>query len=369
MNSYTNFIHIFLLIIIKLDSINRGVFHMGDFYKYEKKIVPEMLELLEKRYNILKVIYYNEPIGRRKLSLKVGTSERIIRSEIEVLKDQNLVNVNLEGITITKEGEEILKELQNHIHGIRGLFHVEEELKEKLRLKKVIVVPGDFSADSGVFKELGKTAANFIKSQIKDGDIIALTGGSTVKEVVNNFPVCKNFKNVLVVPGRGGMGQFIETQSNTIVETLANKLGANYRLLYIPENLGTEAQDAILKEEAVKDTVGKIKKATILIHGIGIAEEMATKRELSHLDVEKIIKSKAVGEVFGLYFDREGNVVFTSRTIGIKFEDIDKAELPIAIACGREKADAVMSIRTNHNEKRILIIDEGLAEEILKKLD
>ena len=42
-----------------------------------------------------------------------------------------------------------------------------------------------------VLKDLGKAAANYVKDIIKDNNIIAITGGSTIKEVVEAFPKVK----------------------------------------------------------------------------------------------------------------------------------------------------------------------------------
>ena len=41
---------------------------MQEILKLQMKIVPELVEVLEKRYNILRTIYYKQPIGRRILA-------------------------------------------------------------------------------------------------------------------------------------------------------------------------------------------------------------------------------------------------------------------------------------------------------------
>lgn len=59
---------------------------------------------------------------------------------------------------------------------------------------------------------------------LKDNSIIALTGGSTLKEVVEAFPRVTNLSQIQVVPARGGMGKKVETQANTLAATLAKKI-------------------------------------------------------------------------------------------------------------------------------------------------
>ena len=86
------------------------------------------------------------------------------------------------------------------------------------------------------------------------------------------------FKNIKVLPGRGGMGKETEIQSNTLVENLANKLEAIYELLHIPDNISDDSFKALIKESHIKDTFENISKSDILIHGIGLAKEMCDKR-------------------------------------------------------------------------------------------
>ena len=66
-----------------------------------KKMVPEIMDLVEKRYLILRTIYYNEPIGRRTIAHKLGLKERSVRYEAN-LYDQGLINIDNMGMYIMK---------------------------------------------------------------------------------------------------------------------------------------------------------------------------------------------------------------------------------------------------------------------------
>ena len=50
-----------------------------------RKILPEIDELLERRYAILRAIGFAQPIGRRSLATQVQMSERMVRNEVEIL--------------------------------------------------------------------------------------------------------------------------------------------------------------------------------------------------------------------------------------------------------------------------------------------
>ena len=338
---------------------------MEEILKLQQKIVPELIELLEKRYNILRTIYYNQPIGRRILANQLDMGERVVRTEINFLKAQNLISINTPGMTVTSEGELIIDRLKNFIHEIKGLSEIEKSIKKTLRLKNVIVVPGDIEEDKTVIKELGRAAANYMKNIIKDNDIIALTGGSTIKEAIDSLPRLSSLQNILVVPARGGMGRNVETQANTLAANLSKKVNGYYKMLHLPDNLSDIALETVLNEKDIKEVVESIKKAHILIYGIGRADEMSIKRGMNEEKVSKLIAKGALGEAFGCYFAKDGEVVYSSSSVLINVDDARKIDIQIAVAGGKSKAEAIVATELN-NSKGILITDEGAARKILE---
>lgn len=340
---------------------------MKNLLKLQQKLMPELLEVLEVRYDILRNIKYNQPIGRRLLATTVDLSERVVRSETNFLKDQNLIEVNTVGMSVTQEGEEVLKGLKMFMREVKGLHDLEVDIKEYLNIKDAIVVPGDVSLDNSLLNEVGKVTASYIKDILKDDIIISLTGGHTVKEVVNNFQRTYKFKNIKVLPGRGGMGKDIEVQSNTLVESFANKLGAAYEVLHVPDNLSHNAFETLLKEEEIKSVFEMIAHSYILIHGIGVAGNMSRKRNLPLEITQEIENCGGVGEAFGHYFDINGNIIYSMPLIGISKENIRNVENVIAVAAGVEKANAIIAVERNKTNS-ILVTDEATAIEILNKL-
>ena len=162
----------------------KGGLEVQEILAVQKKIVPELVDVLEKRYNILRTIYFNQPIGRRVLASELSLGERIVRTEINFLKEQNLIEINTPGMSVTEEGIRVVEQLKDFMHEIKGLNDVEKFIKKSLGVKDVIIVPGDVESNPYVLKELGKAASNYVKDIIKDNSIIAITGGSTVKELV-----------------------------------------------------------------------------------------------------------------------------------------------------------------------------------------
>lgn len=348
--------------------MTKGVFELQEILELQKKIVPELVNTLEKRYNVLRTICHNQPIGRRVLADILSIGERTVRTEIGFLKDQGLIEINTSGMTVTSEGNEIIHKLNDFIHEIKGLSEVEKKIQSFLNLKKVIIVPGDVEENPLVLKDLGKACANYVKDALGDNSIIALTGGSTLKEVVEAFPKITNLSNIQVVPARGGMGKKVETQANTLAATLAKKLNGTYKMLHISENLRLDIIDTLLKEEAVKVVIDTIHKADILIYGIGNAVQMARKRGVPQQEIENLINNGAVGEAFGCYFNKGSKIISETTAIGIKINEARKIKTHIAVAGGKNKVESIMA--TEYNDfNGVLVTDEAAAEGILNALE
>lgn len=328
------------------------------------KILPELPELLHRRYNILKTINFYEPIGRRMLAQETNLGERTIRNEVEQMKNSNFISVKNSGMCLTQEGKSILNELKDLLKDIEGLSEKEEIIQKYLNIKKVIIVPGDCDEDPSVIGEMGRATASYCKTIMYDNISIALTGGNSIKAFVDNFEGYNKYKDILVLPARGGIGKKVEIQSNTLAAELSNKLNGSYKLLYAPDNMSDIALETMLKEKSICETIEKIRETNILVYGIGRADEMAGRRELDTQTIEQLHNLGAVGEAFGIYFNKNGSTVYCTPTIGIQGEDLEKIEHLIAIAGGKDKSEAIIAVERGRR-KSVLVIDQGCANEIM----
>lgn len=332
----------------------------------QKKIVPEVVEKLLERYNILRFIHYNQPIGRRNLSNVMELGERIIRSEINFLKQQDFITIGAEGMNTTQNGEDILQVLRGIIHSFKGLSNLEEEVLKKLRIKRVMIIPGLEKTNQVILKEIGRVAGNYFKSIIKPNMIIGLTGGDTMAMLAEEMaedPI--KSVNITVVPARGGMGREVEKQANTIAAKVANKLKVSYKLLYMPDNISKDIFMSLSEDPSIKEVMEYLQKIDMLVFGIGRADKLARRRELDEKIIGLLKETGAVAEAFGYYFDKQGNIVYEVDTIGVRLAHYKRLKNLVGVAVGEDKAEAIIAI-SKLNNNLVLIIDEGLAKEIIK---
>lgn len=331
----------------------------------QKRIVPDLLDILRHRYDILHYVRLMQPIGRRTLATNLGLTERIMRREVDYLKEQGLLTVATQGISLTEDGRNVLRELHDITGEILGLTQVARELKDKLGVRQVVVVPGDSDETFWVQRDIGRAAVTQLKARLQaDTNIIAVTGGTTMASVAAMMSPDKRERPMHFVPARGGLGETLELQANTVCSRMANRANAEYHLLHIPDEVSQETFERMVEEPSIKNVLGMIKTARIVVHGIGEAMTMAKRRHASPEDLQMIEHHHAVAEAFGYYFDEEGNIVHRVNTVGIQLKQLDAIETVIAVAGGKSKARAIAAY-TKRSPHIILVTDEGAAKEIL----
>ncbi|WP_053360537.1 sugar-binding domain-containing protein [Bacillus sp. FJAT-27251] len=334
---------------------------MDELLDIQKRILPDLVEVMQRRVQILQYINAMQPVGRRNLSVSLGLTERVLRGEVDFLKAQNLLESSAQGMSLTHEGEDILERLDSIMRAITGISKLEQQLKAQMGIAKVIVVPGDSDQSPWVKRELGKACASGMKNALKEDNIIAVTGGTTMSAVAEMLPQEMGEKNLLFVPARGGLGEDVNNQANTISAIMASRTHSRHRVFYVPDQVSSGIYESFIREPQVNEVLNLIKSASMVLHGIGDAIAMAERRNTSAADMEKIVQGKAVGEAFGYYFNESGDIVHRVRTIGLQLEDLQTVDHIIAVAGGASKAKAIRAYMKQAPDTTILITDEGAA--------
>ncbi|MFN7252583.1 MAG: sugar-binding transcriptional regulator [Anaerobacillus sp.] len=333
----------------------------------QKKLLPDLLDVLGVRFRILRFIRLMQPIGRRSLATNLGMSERVLRSEVTFLKEQGLINMATSGMTLTDEGKSVLTKLEEIMSDIFNLKNVENQLKQCLGLSEVIVVPGDSDAAPWVKNEMGRATVQLMKRTLagETSKIVALTGGTSMAAVAEMMTPDSEMKETLFIPARGGLGEQVENQANTICATMARKADGHYRLLHVPDQLSQDSYTSLMEEPKIKEILALIRSANLVVHGIGEATIMAERRSSSEEILQNLNKKQAVAEAFGYYFNQNGDIIHRVLTIGLQLEDVVHIKSVVAVAGGASKAQAISAFM-KQKTSNILVTDEGAAEAILQ---
>lgn len=330
----------------------------------QKQLLPDLMDTMRKRYTILHHIMLSKVVGRRTLASSLDMTERVLRSEVDFLKAQGLLDVESYGMRISESGRSLLEAIEPMVRELFGLSELEDRLKERFGMEQAVVVPGDSDTSPYAKIELGRAGAAAVRKMAVREGVIAVTGGSTMAEVAAHMGPSPQLKASLFVPARGGLGESLDFQANAIASTMAKKTGGQYRLMHVPDHLGEEAYLSLIQEPHIQEIVQVIHQARMLVHGIGEASVMARRRKIDSATIESLKREGALAEAFGYYFDASGKVVHRMPTVGLKLEDIQKTEAVIAVAGGRSKAPSIAAVMKFGCH--VLVTDEAAAISILE---
>lgn len=350
--------------------INKGQTKMDilQLLHIQSRLIPDVLEKFNKRYEILLSIKVHQPVGRKSLIDIVGMTERQLRTECEILSKLGLITKHTTGMTVTDSGEKFLLDVKNIL--VEDPFVRDRKIIQKhFGIKEVYVVKGDFKKSEVTRQDMVNLLFDKVNSILTKDSVIGVSGGSTMQYIASKVDQTFGYdKNLMITPIRGALTiSNTGYQSNDIATQLAVNSNHKYQLLHAPDNIGSRTLDELIKEPVVKYALDIINRTSVIIHSIGDAFEMANRRRLSSEVMELLKNNDAKSEAFGSYFDNDGKIIYSTKTIGMSNEDVSKVANVFTLVGGEDKADAVYSfLRSKPNTT--LIIDEAICKQILNKV-
>jgi central glycolytic genes regulator len=92
---------------------------------------------------------------------------------------------------------------------------------------------------------------------------------------------------------------------------------------------------------------------------------MAERRGLSDLKKDELKLKNASAEALGYYFDKNGNPIMHSDSVGIDLSDLSRIKYAVCASAGKSKAEAINAF-SKYYKNYTLVTDEETAKEILK---
>lgn len=254
------------------------------------------------------------------------------------------------------------------------LSGIESQLEKKFGLRRAIVAQSDNYSDKELKLILGQKAANYLENIIKDDDVIGISHGSTIREVISALPI-RFPQKIEVVQILGGSYQLLFGNDGTdLTKDFSQKFNVNPHILLAPLFVDNKKiRDTILEDSNIKLTLKMFKKINIAIVGIGtfypiLSSSIFKLGNLNRKEIKELRTKKVVGDVFGHFIDSAGDFCKTSvgdRVISITGPDIFKIEYRIGIAGGENKFRAIMGA-LRKKIVNIIVTDDRVAKLILK---
>lgn len=304
-------------------------------------------------YRRVAYYYYKEGLTQEEIAKRMKMSRQRVNRIISSCIDLGIVTINIEGLDNSN-------------------LELETKLEDKYGLKEVRII--NETADEQKIQELGIEGGKYLRSILKDNDIIGFSRGRNTSALVDFLPEDVEYPHNITVTQL--MGSAIETNENTAVDEtvyhFAAKLHAKASRLYAPIILSNEElRDSFIQEPYFEKSYEVIKKCDIAVAGIGTASSQ-WKHMISLFDIadkEQTEWAKDVaGEVCTHFYNSEGAAIeppFRNRIISILLDDYMKIPVRIGVAGGKDKTEAIAAA-IKGDYINVLITDLQTARQLME---
>lgn len=257
----------------------------------------------------------------------------------------------------------------------QGLVELEKRMIEAGGLASALVAPTVSGSPDTTLQQVGRAAANQLLETLRDGDVVAITGGKAVSAAVENLLPERSF-DVTVVPLTGGVQGKHYTDVNHLATRLAEKLGGKTMLVHAPLFAESrEQRDMLMEMASIRSVFDLARRAAIALVGIGSIQTASSSyydlHPMPDPDRELVARSGAAGEFLAHLIRDDGSMADyppNARLVALEPEELANCRRTIGVAAGPEK---VRPIRAALSGRYLdsLVVDEETALAVLKTME
>lgn len=296
-------------------------------------------------------LYYRSDYSQQKIAQELGVSRPSISRLLQYAKDKGYVNIQI-------------------VDPVEDMSHMEQRLKEKLHLKDVKVASSTINDEEEIKKYIGITAAKYLDSIIKDGDIIGVGWGTTLYNMSRSL-IPRTIRGSQVVQLEGGVSH---SEWNNYAREILESFAANFdtvaQYLPLPVIFDTkETKEQVDKDRYIKRVLELGRHANIALFSVGTVRPNALFFRLGYTGIEEQekIQKSSVGDICSRFFDVEGRICnreLDDRTVGITLSELRDKEFSIMISGGEAKINAIRAALKGRYAN-VLITDQFTGKALL----
>ncbi|AOG09355.1 MULTISPECIES: sugar-binding transcriptional regulator [unclassified Agrobacterium] len=247
------------------------------------------------------------------------------------------------------------------------LVDMENDVTQRFGLKQSVVTPTVSDNPETTLQMVGRVAANHLLETLRDGDVIAITGGKAVSAVVENLEAERRF-DVRVVPLTGGVQGKHYTDVNHLATQLADKLGGTAQLVHAPLFAEDDKQrDLLMNVASIREVFDLARQATVALVGIGSVQAPGS----GYYDLlpdparggQALVDAGIAGEFLAHLIKADGSLAeidLNSRVVALDPADLANCPTIIGVAAGSLKAGPVAATLAGRFLTS-LVVDEEIA--------
>lgn len=290
--------------------------------KYEQQMMVKICKM-----------YYQQQLSKTDIAKKLHMSRFKVARLIDKAKKEGIIRIQI-------------------VSPVTDLFSLEERLENTLGLKAVLVVEGVEDNIQANNEEIGKGAARFILETLQDGDVLGVSCGTTVSEVIKALPERTSFSDLHIVQIAGGLGQLNSIDGFKVLNMLGQKLNSEVSMFVVPVFVQSpRVKEVLLEDPGIGNTVKLFDKITIALVGIGSwYPEIRTNLHLAggfpDDDLKWLKENGVVGDVFNHLVNENGEIIegpVADRLMTIEPKLAKRINYVIAVAGGEYKSQAILA--------------------------
>lgn len=297
--------------------------------------------------------YYINEMTQAEVAKALGITRLRVNQAIQKAKSLGMVKVQIESPFLAR-------------------IELQEELKNKLRLKKALVAPANRDAyDYHV--PVGAALASYLTENLNSNQwkSIGVSWGMTLQSAIRRLPQ-QSRPDIEIVSMIGGTTTGASFNSFGIASGFAERFGANYSILAAPIYLSQSVdRDLFLAPDIFGD---HFKKCETLDAAVLVAGDVSQRSYLvstglpKEVSPEELAACGAVGDILGRFLDINGDDIphpLNERTIGIELDTLKSIPETILAAAGRHKV-GIIHAAMKRGLVNTLITDDVTAELLLE---
>ncbi|WP_233252276.1 sugar-binding transcriptional regulator [Saccharospirillum sp. MSK14-1] len=257
----------------------------------------------------------------------------------------------------------------------QSLFELEKALTDASGIPEALVSPTYSDDPDTVARTVGGAAADYLLQHLRDGDVLCISGGKQITEIVHALNPQRHY-DVTVVPATGGVQGKHYTDVNHLAMELAERLGGRALQLHAPLFADSAAERNMLMDmRQTREVLDKARHADIALLGIGSIVPQDSSyfdlRSMSRADRDALIKEGATGDLFAHLFDVEGQLVghqHNEKLVALTLAELRDIPLSVGVAASASKVNPIVGALRGRFFKT-LISDEVTTKAVLKRLE
>lgn len=254
------------------------------------------------------------------------------------------------------------------------LVELEREVVARTGLKGALVTPS-LPGSATTLEQVGRAAALELIETLRDGDVIAITGGKAVSAVVEGISVDRTF-DVTVVPLTGGVQGKYFTDVNHLATQMAERLGGRTMLMHAPLFAESREQRDMLKSVAsIREVLDLARRADVAVVGVGSIEPRGSSyydlHPVPEADRKMLTGTGVAGEFLGHLIMSDGslsNYAFNQRLVAVGPSELEGVSRVIGVASGQEKVGPIRAV-LDGGYLDALVVDEDTVTAVLEQAE